>query len=64
MKLNLFSVLELSKWLMYNFRYNYILKKNDANLLFFDTESLQTNQKMFMKNFLNIYTCLTLVNFK
>ena len=64
MKLNLFSVLELSKWLMYNFRYNYILKKNGANLLFFDTESLQTNQKMFMKNFLNIYTCLTLVNFK
>ena len=64
MKLNLFSVLELSKWLMYNFHYNYIKKKIDANLLFLDTESLQTNRKMFMKNFLNIYTCLTLVNFK
>ena len=35
-----FTVLELSKWLMYDFRYNFIKKKVDAELLFTDTDSL------------------------
>ena len=35
-----FTVLELSKWLMYDFHYNFIKKNFDANLLFSDTGSL------------------------
>ena len=35
-----FTVLELSKWLMYDFHYNFIKKHFDAELLFTDTESL------------------------
>ena len=35
-----FTVLELSKWLMYDFHYNFIKKSFDAELLFTDTESL------------------------
>ena len=38
-----FTVLELSKWLMYDFNYNFIKKHFDAELLFTDTDSL-TNQ--------------------
>ena len=34
-----FTVLELSKWLIYDFHYNFI-KKIDAELLFIDTDSL------------------------
>ena len=34
-----FTVLELSKWLMYDFHYNFN-KKIDANLLCTDTDSL------------------------
>ena len=32
-----FTVLDLSKWLMYDFRYNFIKKNFDADLLFTDT---------------------------
>ena len=48
-----FTVLDLSKWKMYDF---------DAELLFTDTDSLTygKNQKMFMKN-LSGKICLTLV---
>ena len=35
-----FTALELSKWLMYDFHYNFIKKHVDANLLFTDTNSL------------------------
>ena len=35
-----FTVLELSKWLMYDFSYNFIKKNIDAELLFTDTDSL------------------------
>ena len=35
-----FTVLELCKWLMYEFHYNFILKCFDAVLLFTDTDSL------------------------
>ena len=35
-----FTVLELNKWLMYKFRYNFIKKHFDIELLFTDTDSL------------------------
>ena len=35
-----FTVLELSKWLMHDFHYNFIKKHFDAELLFTDTDSL------------------------
>ena len=61
-----FTVLELSKWLMYDFHCNYIKKNFDAELLFTDTDSLnyESNQKMFMKNFLNTNICLILAIFQ
>ena len=58
-----FIVPDLSKWLTYDFHYNFIKKNFDAELLFTDTYSLSTksNQKMSMKNFLSTNTCLILV---
>ena len=35
-----FTVLELSKWLMYGFDYNFITKHFDAELLFTDTDNI------------------------
>ena len=35
-----FTVLDLSKWKMYHFHYNFIKKNFDAELLFTDTDSL------------------------
>ena len=35
-----FTILELSKWLMHDFRYNFIKKNFDAELLFIDIDSL------------------------
>ena len=41
-----FNVLELSKWLMYNFHCNLIKKHFDAKLLFTDTGSLTYQIKL------------------
>ena len=35
-----FTVLELSKWEMYNFHYNFMIRKFNTRLLFSDTDSL------------------------
>ena len=35
-----FTVLELSKWEMYNFHYNFMIRKCNTRLLFTDTDSL------------------------
>ena len=35
-----FTVLDLNKWKMYDFHYNFIKKNFDAELLFTDTDSL------------------------
>ena len=58
-----YTVLELSKWLMYDFRYNFIKKHFDVELLFTDTDSLsyEVKSKIFIKNFLSTKICLTLV---
>ena len=51
-----FTISELSKWLMYDFHYNFIKKHFDAELLFTDTDSL-TYQIKTMKNLLSISIC-------
>ena len=40
MNLTKITVLDLSKWLMYDFHYNFIKKNFDAELFFTDTDSL------------------------
>ena len=58
-----FTVLDLSKWGIYDFHYNFIKRDFDAELLFTDTNGLtyEINQKILMKSFLNEKICLTLV---
>ena len=48
-----FTVLELSKWLMYDFHYNFIKKHFDTELLFTGTDSLiyQIKSKDVYKEF-------------
>ena len=58
-----FTVLDLRKWKMNDFHYNFIKKNFDAELLFTDIDSLtyEIKSEMFMKNFLSGKICLTLV---
>ena len=35
-----FAVLELSRWLMFDFHYNFVLKKSDDEFLFTNADSL------------------------
>ena len=61
-----FTGLELSKWLMYDFHYNFFKKHFDAELLFTDTGSLtyKTISEDVMKNFLTTKTCSILVTIR
>ena len=60
-----FTVSDLSKWMMYDFHYNFIKKNFDAELLFADTDNLayEKNQKISMKNFISgkIYLILVII---
>ena len=58
-----FTVLEWSKWLIYDFHCNFILKKLMLIycLLMQTVLLMKSNQKMFMKNFINTKTYLLLV---
>ena len=40
-----FTVLELSKWMMYDFHYNFTKKNFNVELLFTDTDSLTYETK-------------------
>ena len=57
-----FTVLDLSKWKMYNFHYNFIKKNFDAKLLINDTDSFNYEIKSedVYEDFLNGKICLIL----
>ena len=58
-----FTVLDLSKWKMYDFHYNFIMKNFDAELLFTDTDRLtyEIKSENVYEKFLSGKICLTLV---
>ena len=56
-----FTVLELSKWLVYDLRWNIIKKHLNCYLLIQVVLLMKQCQKMFMKNFLSTNACLLLV---
>ena len=55
-----FTVLEITKWEMYNFHYNFMIKKFNTRLLFTDTDSLcyEIHGKKPCKKFINTKTYL------
>ena len=50
--------IELSKWEMYNFHYNFMIKKINTKLLFTDTDSLRYEiyEKIYIKKYTNTKT--------
>ena len=56
-----FTVLDLSKWKMYGFHYNFIKKNFDAQLLFTDTDSLTYEMENVYDEFSSGKISLTLV---
>ena len=60
-----FTVLELSKWLMYDFYYNFIEKHFDTELLFTDTDSLayEIKSEDVYEEFFKTNICLTIAIF-
>ena len=58
-----FTVLDLSKWKMYDFHYSFIKKKFNVELLFTDTESLtyEIKSKNIYEEFLSGKIYLTLI---
>ena len=58
-----FTAVDLSKWKMYDFHYNFIKKNFDAELLFTDTDSLtyEIKSKNVYEKFFKWKICLTLV---
>ena len=58
-----FTVLELSRLLMYDFHYNFVKNHFDAELLFTDTDSLtyEIKSEDVYEEFLSTNICLNLV---
>ena len=44
-----FTVSEISKWEIYNFHYNFMIKKSNTRLFFTDTDSLNFMEKIHIK---------------
>ena len=59
-----FTVLEISKWEMYNFHYDFVIRKYNARLLFTDTDILcyKLHEKTIQKN-VEVQKTIDLSNF-
>ena len=60
-----FTVLEISKWEMYNFHYNFMIRKFNTRLLFTDTDSLcyELYEKNPYKKMYNYKKCASTKNY-